>query len=66
MDFENIYTYHAPTDDQVVRYKAIREKAKSLAELLDHFCPPSRERSLAQTKLQEAVMWANASIAINE
>jgi hypothetical protein len=29
-------------------------------------CPESRERSLALSKLQELVMWSNASIAINE
>ena len=66
MDFENTYTYHEPKGDQVERYKGIRAKARELAELIDRSCPPSRERSLAQTKLEEATMWANASIARNE
>lgn len=66
MDFENTYTYHEPKGDQVERYKMIRAKARELAELIDILCPPSRERSLAQTKLEEAAMWANASIARNE
>ena len=29
-------------------------------------CPDSRELSVALTKLEEAVMWANAAIARNE
>jgi hypothetical protein len=41
----------------------IRDTAKHLAELLLRRCPASRERSLALTKLEESVMWANASIA---
>lgn len=62
----NIYTYHAPKDDRPERYAAIRAKARELAELIEESCPDSREKSLANTKLEEAVMWANASIARNE
>ena len=65
-DFTKRFTYHAPKDDQPVRYGAIRGEAKDLAELIYGHCPPSRERSLALTKLEEAVMWANAAIARNE
>ena len=36
------------------------------AELLERLCPGSRELSLSKTKLEESVMWANASIARNE
>lgn len=65
-DIENNFTYHAPKDDQTARYISIREKGKSFARLIEEFCPNSRERSLALTKLEEAVMWANAAIARNE
>lgn len=63
---EKSYTYHAPKNDQTARYTSIREKAKELAYMIDELCPESRERSLAFTKLDETVMWANASIARNE
>lgn len=63
---ENNFTYHAPKGDQAERYGKIREKARELAELMEESCPNSREKSLASTKLEEAVMWANASIARNE
>lgn len=65
-DFERTYTYHAPKADQPQRYEAIRAKAKELATLIEETCPDSREKSLAHTRLEEAVMWANASIARNE
>ena len=63
---ENNFTYHAPTEDQRQRYEAIRATAKTLNELLLTSCPNSRERALAQTNLEQAVFWANASIARNE
>lgn len=65
-DIEKNFTYHAPKEDQPVRYETIRNKAKMLAAYINEFCPDSREKSLAMTKLEEAVMWANASIARNE
>ena len=63
---DNTFTYHAPKGDQTERYQSIREQAKLLAENIAKNCPDSREKSLAFTNLQQAVMWANASIAINE
>ena len=66
MDIEKNFTYHAPTAGQPERYTNIRETAKEFAKLLDMACPDSREKSLAFTKLEECVMWANASIARNE
>jgi len=63
MDIENNFTYHAPKEDQPVKYEKIREQAKKIAYWIEENCPEGRERSLAFTKLEEAVMWANASIA---
>ena len=62
----NNFTYHPPIADQHVRYELLRIEFRSLAEKILGHCPPSRERSLALTKLEEAVFWANASIARNE
>lgn len=60
---ENDFTYHPPQGDQSQRYIKMRETAKSLALLMVELCPEGRERSTALTKLEEAVMWANAAIA---
>ena len=63
---DNTFTYHKPTGTQPERYEKIRSDAKVLARTIQDSCPESREKSLALTNLQQAVMWANASIAINE
>jgi hypothetical protein len=60
---EQAFSYHPPRPGQPERYEAIRGKAKELAYLLDELCPLSRERSVAMTHLETAVMWANAAIA---
>ena len=63
---ERNFTYHKPEGACIGRYGEIRAKAKELAYLIDGLCLPGRERSLAMTKLEETVMWANASIARGE
>ena len=63
---EKNFKYHAPKGDQPAIYEKIRGHAKTFAELIDGLCPNSREKSIAVTKLEERVMWANASIARNE
>lgn len=65
-DLTRRFTFHAPKDDQLIRYGAVRGEAKDLAELFYGNCPPSRERSLALTHLEQACFWANAAIARNE
>jgi len=65
-DLDNRFTYHAPKNDQARRYEMIRAEAYVLAILINGESPDSREKSLAITHLEEAVMWANAAIARNE
>lgn len=62
---ENAFTYHPLQEGQPERYSRLRDEAKALAYSIDGLCPDSREKSLAMTKLEEAVMWANAAIAWN-
>ena len=63
---ENNFKYHAPKAGQPEKYEVLRDKAKELAHMIDELCPNSREKSLAMTNLEQASMWANASIARNE
>ena len=66
-DLENRFTYHVPKDEhQVLRYETIRERGKKFAKVVDNLCMDSREKSIAMTKIEEAVMWANSAIARNE
>ena len=62
---DNNFKYHAPKQGQPELYESIRGKGKEFAELVNQLCPDSREKSLAITKIEEAVMWANAAIARN-
>jgi hypothetical protein len=64
------FTYHPPLANQPYnqpqRYTEIRDRAGLFAVFLFENCPRSRELSLAITKTEEAVFWANAAIARNE
>jgi len=69
MDNEELqtrFTYHPPKEGQQVKYERLRSFGKRLAIEIENGCPESREKSLAFTKLEEAIMWANASIARRE
>lgn len=65
-DLLNRFTYHPPVTGQAELYQEIRNTALEFATQLTEKCPPSRELSLALTHLEEAVFWANASIARNQ
>lgn len=62
-DIVSRFTYHAPNGTQPERYTAIRNTAKDFAFLICNSVADTRERSLALTKLEEVVMFANAGIA---
>lgn len=63
---ENNFTYHPPKEDQRDRYVELRKCGLDLARKIFHHCPESAERTLAIRRVEEAVMWGNASIARNE
>ena len=62
-DLENRFTYHKPDSEDTVKFERIREMARQYAYILKNDCPSSRELSLALTKLEEVVFYANAAIA---
>ncbi len=62
-DLQNRFTYHAPKEGQPEIYTELRGAGLELAKLINVRCPDSREKSLAITKLEEVIMWSNASIA---
>ena len=65
-EMDKRFTYHPPKENQAKRYETVRMFAKTYAMFLDKTCPDSRELSLALTKIEESVFWANAAIARNE
>lgn len=64
-DLENRFAYHAPRDEPTKEdHEFVRIVLMRAAHQLDHRIPDdSREKSLAITKLEEAMFWANAAIA---
>ena len=57
-------TNHSPTADEIGDIESIRTIGKSLGFQFNRYCPDSRERSIAVTKLEEAIMWAVKSIVL--
>jgi hypothetical protein len=66
LEIDHRFTYHPPIGNQTARYEALRNTARYPAHRINDLCPESREKSLALTHLEEAVMQANAAIARNE
>ncbi|AEZ50517.1 hypothetical protein F400_gp070 [Bacillus phage BCD7] len=64
---ENRFTYHPPKEGQPEKYGEIREAGKEFALKLTELCPEwSVEFIEALKHIDNAVFWANASIARNE
>jgi hypothetical protein len=65
IQIENNFSYHSPKEGQPEVYETLRSRAKELAYLIEALVPNSREKSVAMTKLEEAIFWANAGVARN-
>jgi hypothetical protein len=58
------FEYHPPRNEIAVEvHRAIREGCQGLAALVDDACKDGREKAVAMTKIEEAMFWANASVA---
>jgi hypothetical protein len=57
------FSAHLIDTTQQERCHEIRERAGEIAHLIADTTPESREQSLALTKLEEVVFWANAAIS---
>lgn len=63
-DIANRFDYHQPRDEDTKRrHETVRMHCKAAATAILSETPEGREQSLAVTKLEEAMMWANAAIA---
>jgi hypothetical protein len=59
-----VFSYHAPTPEQIPEYEAIRAAARDFALLLLDHTPRCADQTAAIRKLRECVMTANAAIAL--
>jgi hypothetical protein len=62
-ELTNRFAYHAPHGGKVARHEAVRNICLAVALELNDLVPEGREKSLAITHLEDAMMWANAGIA---
>ncbi len=67
MAADDRFHYHRPSPAAVEAIEKIRAGCRAMQAVLDDALPePSREKSLAITKLEEVSMWANKSVVIND
>ena len=63
-DIENRFSFHpADTEAKQQAHETVRAQCRVLAHYWSGALPDGREKALAITKLEEAIMWANAAIA---
>jgi len=59
----NWFTYHAPTQDQIPVYEAIRSHGREFAHVINQLVPDCADKTHAMRTLRDTVMWANAALA---
>jgi hypothetical protein len=64
-DVDKIFVYHPPSEQQAELYAELRETARAFALAVLQWTPGSGEQTLAIRHIQQAVMFANAAIAIH-
>ena len=58
------FKFHEPdTDRKAQDHDKVRLACQGLAVYLNNLVPEGREKSLAITKVEEAMFWANAGLA---
>lgn len=58
------FDFHpATTAEKQGAHGSVRDACRRAAHSVNILCPEGREKALAITKLEEAMMWGNAAIA---
>jgi hypothetical protein len=66
-EINNRTKWHPPKNENTINKHAdIRTVINTSINVVNKLVPKSREKDLAITKLEEAMMWANAGIARNQ
>jgi hypothetical protein len=62
---EEVFTYRPPTEEKIAQYTEIRQGVKAFVDLLLKNCPQCADRTSAIRHVRNAVMEANAAIALD-
>jgi hypothetical protein len=62
---DELFKYHRPNPSQAIRYENLRAAAKAFAKVVCINTPAGADQASAISKIREAVMLANASVALN-
>ena len=62
-EIERRFTYHPPSPERAELHRLVRNNLMAMAVALATALPEGREASLAITRLEEVMFWANAAIA---
>jgi hypothetical protein len=60
----DVFSYRAPGAGDLQNYQALRDGARAFAEVILINCPPCADQQAALRKVREAVMTANAGVAL--
>lgn len=63
VDLEHRFKFHPADAEKAKRHEKVRDECKQLAATVKMMVPPGREQSTAISKIEEAMMWANAGLA---
>ena len=63
---DNNFRYHKPGEEIERKHERVREMYRAVAHEMNQLLPSGREARVVQTKLEEAMFWANAAIARNQ
>lgn len=62
-DIAHRFAFHPADEQRGLTHGSIRARIGAAAHAVADLTPPGREQAVALTKLEEAMMWANAAIA---
>jgi len=65
MDLGHIFKYHKPTPKQTQSYEELRLAAWDFAAVVKNLTPKGADQAAVIRKIREAVMTANAAIALD-
>jgi len=65
-DVTHMFTYHPPKEEQIPKYEELRKAGEEFAQTILRLTPGCPDQTVAIRHVREAVMNANAAIALEK